>query len=291
MPVLTSSMTAAASGYCEQLVREADKDRFLATLFAPAARRRALFSLYAFSAEIARIRDVAREPMPGEIRLQWWREVVEGGRSEEASAHPVAAGLLKTMADYRLPTQSLTELLGAHAFDLYDDPMPSLLHAEAYATKTSSALFELASKILEGPDAAVSNLARHAGIAYALTEQLRLFPRHAARRQLFIPLDILQRYGADPEDVFAGRSTSQLRAALAEMRLHIRGHLTAADDLLATAPAAVLPAFLPIALVRPLLKRMEGRGYDPFGTIDVPQWRRQWALWRAARRPRAVAAR
>ncbi len=78
------SMTADASGYCEQLVREADKDRFLATLFAPAARRPALFALYAFNAEIARVRDIAREPMPGEIRLQWWREVVEGGRSEEA---------------------------------------------------------------------------------------------------------------------------------------------------------------------------------------------------------------
>ena len=283
-------MTADASSYCERLVREADKDRFLATLFAPAARRRALFSLYAFNAEMARVRDVAREPMPGEIRLQWWREVVEGGRSEEGRAHPVGAALLETMAEHSLPRQSLTDLVDARAFDLYDDPMPTLAHAEAYATKTSSALFQLAAKILDA-NAVVDELARHAGIAYALADQLRLFPRHAARRQLFIPLDILQRYNANPEDVFAGKSTLQLRAALAEMRLHIRGHLAAADDRLATAPAAVLPAFLPIALVRPLLKRMERHSYDPFGTVKVPQWRRQWALWRAAQRPRAMAAR
>ena len=284
-------MTADASSYCERLVREADKDRFLATLFAPAARRGALFSLYAFNAEIARVRDVAREPMPGEIRLQWWREVVEGGRSEEARAHPVAAALLETMADHSLPRQPLADSIDARAFDLYDDPMPTLAHAEAYGLKTSSASFQLAAKILGGTEAAVSELARHAGIAYALAEQLRVFPRHAARRQLFIPLDILQRYDANPEDVFSGKSTPQLRAALAEMRLHIRGHLAAADDLLATVPAAVLPAFLPIALVRPLLKRMERHGSDPFATVDVPQWRRQWALWRAARRPRAMAAR
>src|SRR5918992_5792426 len=167
-------MTAAASGYCEQLVREADKDRFLATLFAPAARRPALFSLYAFNAEIARVRDVAREPMPGEIRLQWWREVVEGGRSEEARAHPVASALLDTVTHYRLPVHSLTELVDAHAFDLYEDPMPGLVHAEAYAAKTSATLFDLAAKILGGTDAAVGNLARHAGIAYALVQQLRL---------------------------------------------------------------------------------------------------------------------
>ncbi len=64
--------------YCAALVREADRDRYLATLFAPADRRGALFSLYAFDIEISRIRDVAHEPMPGEIRLQWWREVLEG---------------------------------------------------------------------------------------------------------------------------------------------------------------------------------------------------------------------
>jgi 15-cis-phytoene synthase len=281
---------ADSFGHCEQLVREADKDRFLATLFAAAAQRPALFALYAFNVEIARVRDVAREPMPGEIRLQWWREVVEGQRAEEARAHPVAAALMETVARYGLPAEVLSDLIDAHAFDIYDDPMPSLAHAEAYAAKTSSALFHLAAKILDA-NAAVDDLARHAGIAYACAEQLRLFPRHAARRQLFIPLDILQRYGATPEDIFAGKATPELRAALAEIRLHIRGHLAAANDLLATAPATVLPAFLPVALVRPLLKRMEDRGYDPFGVIDVPQWRRQWTLWRAARRPRLLAAR
>lgn len=282
---------ADSFGHCEQLVREADKDRFLAALFAPAAQRPALFALYAFNAEIGRVRDVAREPMPGEIRLQWWREVVEGERAEEARAHPVAAGLMETVAQYGLPVQMLSDLIDAHAFDLYDDPMPSLVHAEAYAAKTSSALFLLAGTILHGADAAPDDLAHHSGTAYGFAEKLRLFPRHAARRQLFIPLDLLQRYGANPEDIFAGKVTPALRAALAEMRLHIRGHLAAAHDLLATAPAAVLPALLPVALVRPLLKRMERRGYDPFGAIDVPQWRRQWTLWRAARHPRAMAAR
>jgi 15-cis-phytoene synthase len=282
-------MTAEASNHCEQLVREADKDRFLATLFAPAAKRPALFALYAFNAEIARIRDVAREPMPGEIRLQWWREVVEGGRAEEARAHPVAVALRETMVRHSLPEQALANLVDAHAFDLYDDPMPTLAHAEAYAAKTSSVLFQLAAQILAGE--AVGDLARHAGIAYAFAQWLQQFPRHAARRQLYVPLDILQRYGAKLEDVFAGKATPELRAALAEMRLYIRGHLTAASGLLAKAPSEVLPAFLPIALVRPLLKQMERPGYDPFAPVDVAQWRRQWVLWRAARRPRTMAAR
>ena len=64
------------AAHCAALVREHDRDRYLATLFAPAETRDALFALYAFAAEIGRVRDVAREPMPGEIRLQWWRDAI-----------------------------------------------------------------------------------------------------------------------------------------------------------------------------------------------------------------------
>ncbi len=284
-------MTPVATDHCENLVREADKDRFLATLFAPAAQRPALFAIYAFNAEIVRVRDLAREPMPGEIRLQWWREVVEGARREEARAHPVAAALTETMTQYRLPPQALVDLIDAHAFDLYDDPMPSLVHAEGYAQKTASAVFGLAAMILSGPGSAGGDLALHAGAAYAFAEQLLLFPRHAARRQLYIPVDILRRYGVSLEAIFAAEATTALRAALAEMRLHIRGHLAAAQDLLAVAPAAALPAFLPLSLVRPMLKPMERRGYEPFAPVELSQWRRQWILWRGARHPRAVATR
>src|SRR5262245_23549166 len=93
--------------YCRALVREADSERYLATLFAPAEQRSALFSLYAFDIEVSRIRDLAREPMPGEIRLQWWREVLEGQRTGEAAANPVSAALLATLFRHRLAVVKL----------------------------------------------------------------------------------------------------------------------------------------------------------------------------------------
>ncbi len=48
-----------------------------------------------------------------------------------------------------------------------------------------------------------------------------------------------------------------------------------------------MPAFLPAALVAPMLKRLE-RDADPFAPHPLPQWRRQWLLWRAARDPRRI---
>src|SRR5271157_5432659 len=58
------------------LVRRHDRDRFQTVLFAPAARREALFALYAFNYEIARVRESVTEPMIGQIRLEWWRESI-----------------------------------------------------------------------------------------------------------------------------------------------------------------------------------------------------------------------
>jgi phytoene synthase len=271
----------ASYRHCEQLVRAADKDRYLATLFAPAETRGPLFALYAFDVEIAGVRGRAREPMAGEIRLQWWRDVLGGERSGEAAANPVAAALIDTIRRFDLPAEPLLDLIEAHSFDLYDDPMPTLAALEAYGRKTSSALFAQAARIC-GADA--GEAAAHAGLAWRITELLRDVARHASRRQLFAPEDVLARHGARPDDIFAGRSTAELHEALAELRGVARRHFMTFEATLPALPVAAMPALLPVALVPGYLSAMERPAYDPFKTaVNVPQWRRQWALWRAAR--------
>jgi phytoene synthase len=267
--------------HCEHLVRAADKDRFLATLFAPANRRGALFALYAFNVEIARVREVVRDPMAGEVRLQWWCDALERPGSGEAKGSPVASALLDTIVRFRLPVSSLIALIEARAFDLYSDPMPTLAALEAYANHTSSTLINLAARILD-PRADVPAAAGEAGAAYAFAGLLRAFPLHASRGQLFVPLELLERHGASPQDVLAGRPGSEISAALGDMRGIAQQHFAAYRA--AAIPPAVAPAFLPAALVPLYLKRLDRSWRAPFRMVDVPPWRRQWALWRAARR-------
>ncbi|HKS64468.1 MAG TPA: squalene/phytoene synthase family protein, partial [Xanthobacteraceae bacterium] len=109
-----------AFAHCEALLRAADRDRFLATLFAPAEHRDALFALYAFNVEITRVREAAREPLAGEIRLQWWNDVLDGTGRGEVAAYPEAAALLASMARYHLPAGRFEALIAARRFDLYD---------------------------------------------------------------------------------------------------------------------------------------------------------------------------
>src|ERR1019366_1424319 len=274
--------------HCAALVREADRDRYLATLFAPAAQRDALFALYAFNVEISRVRELAREPLPGEIRLQWWREVLSGERAGEGAAHPVAAALRETLARYGFVGTPLLELIAERIFDLYDEPMATVGDLELYGIRTQSPVFAMAAGILKPGDMPPELFTLDAGVAYTIAGILRSFGRHALRRQLYVPLEVLERHQVRPADIFAERMSVRSLAALAEMRTMARGNLAAAQGKLESAPAEILPAFLPVALVGPQLRRMERPAYQPFAPQQISPLRRQWQLWRAARDPRRI---
>jgi phytoene synthase len=272
-----------AAAYCAELVRRRDPDRYFADLFAPAHARPHLLAIHAFNAEVARVGEIVSEPLPGEMRLQWWRDALEAG---DAGGNPVAAALLDTIAAFRLPVAAFLTLLEARTFDLYNDPMPDRAAVEGYAGDTASSLFQLAAIVLAGGrDPGSADAAGHAGVAYALTVLLRAFPLHAARKQLFLPADAFAAHSVEVETVYARENTVSIAAALADLRALARSHLRQGREALRGLPAAIAPAFLPLALVEPYLRRMERPDYQPFGPpVELPQWRRQWILWRASKR-------
>jgi len=274
-----------AFAYCAELVRTADRDRFIASLFASAERRGPLQALYAFNSELARVRDAARTALPGEIRLQWWADVISRERDDEAKANPVAAALLATIERHHLRREMLLDLIEARRFDLYDDPMIRLDDLETYIRRTSSSLISLAALILA--EAEFEAVAGPAGLALGLAQILRAFPIHAARRQLYLPTEILDRHQVALHDLFAGRSAAGLAAAFADLRELARRHLASAEPEIKALPQEAVPAFLPVALVRPWLDRSERS--DPFAPTELAPWRRQWLIWRATRNPARIA--
>lgn len=282
----TEGGLAFAFQHCEALVREGDPDRYFATLFAPAASRPHLFALYAFSLTIARTREAAANPMAGEIRLQWWRDALQGEARGDVMANPVAAALTDAIVTHKLGRQPFVDLIDARVFDLYDDPMPRVNDLEGYCGETASALIRLASLVLAGgvePGGAAA--AGHAGVAYGVTGLLRALPWHARQGQVYLPVDLLQRSGVTREDIVTGRGGPGLVGVAADMRALARRHLDAYAAARGTVAPAARAAFLPVALVEPYLAAMERPGYDPLNSvIEIPRWRRLWRLWRGARR-------
>ena len=282
-----SDDTTALETHCLAVLRDTDRDRYLACLLAPADRRGSLAALYAFHAEIARVRDIVHEALPGEIRLQWWREVLEGERRGEALANPLAAALLACVEAHRLPVPVLTDMIEARIFDLYDDPMESRAALEGYAGETASALIQLASLVLDPDNAPASaEAAGHAGVAQTVAGVLAMLPVHRRRGQVYLPADLLSATGLSAEALLAGSDREAAARAVEAFAGLGRDHLAKARAA-GGISSANLPAFLPVSLVEPVLRRAEKAGADALDKpLQPPQWRRQWWMWRALRRGR-----
>ncbi len=265
-----------------ELVRAADPDRYLSALYAPEDRRDALMALAAFNAEVAAVRDRISQALPGEIRLQWWRDTIAAG--DEGTGHPVAAALIRTIRDHGLPKQAFENYLEARIFDLYDDPMPTRGDLEGYCGETASALIQLAAMILD-PKAAPAHaeLAGRAGCAQAITGLLRQLHKHRRRGQCFVPRDILAAVGSAPETFLSGDGGPAAPRAVAAMIALAREHLGEFEAAAADLPPSLRPAFLPLALTRPGLDRMAGSEAAVLErSIDIPAWRKHWLLFRRA---------
>ena len=269
--------------FCADLVRGHDFARYAATLFVPPEQRRGLLAIYAFNVEICRVREQVSQPLPGEIRLQWWTDVLAGAGHGGVDGNPVAAELLRANDHWRLPKERLTRLISEHQFDLYNDPMPTMAALEGYIDDTCSALFALSAAIAGRPSAEIEHLARHAGLAQGLTQVIAALPQDAARQQLFVPLQLLESHGSGLEEVFTGQPTPGLRAALAQLIDQAREHLRAARALLADTPPAIKPVFLPLALVGRDLKAMARHDSLPLRPRAKSRLRILWTEWRAAR--------
>ncbi|WCK03363.1 phytoene/squalene synthase family protein [Agrobacterium tumefaciens] len=267
---------------CLATLRDTDRDRYLACLLSPADKRDALAALYAFNAEIARIRDSVREALPGEVRMQWWRDLIDGNPHGDSQSHPVAAALMTTIEQYRLPRPVLGNMIEARIFDLYDDLFEDRNALEGYAGETASALIQLASLVLSAEDAAQSaEAAGHAGVAQAMAGMLLLMPLHRRRGQVYIPADMLAAAGLDRETFLAGQDRQRIGIAVEIFAAHALDHIEKARR--ATISKNLFAAYLPVALSGPVIAAARKAGAGVFdGDLQVSQLRRQWLLAKAS---------
>jgi len=276
---------AADADFLMQSLREVDPDRHLSILYAPSDKRDALAALYLFNGDIAAIRDRVREPLPGEMRIQWWRDALAASESA-AAGHPVAEALRRAISCYRLPLDAFEHYLDARVFDLYDDPMPSRSDLEGYCGETASAIIQLAALILDPKAAAsFSEAAGHAGCAQAIAGLLLLLPLHRSRGQCYVPNDVLAAAGTDRDGFLAGIDTTAIERVLSAMVALGREHVTKFEQAAQGMPAGLRPAFLPASLATVNLNLVSRRGADALQRTDnLSPLRKHWIMLRRALR-------
>lgn len=246
---------------CAGLVERGDPDRFAATMAAPVPVRAALFPLYAFNVEVSRAPWVTAEPMIAEMRLQWWRDVLdEIAEGKGVRRHEVATPLSRVLdAD---AARALDSLIEARRWDISPQAHEDDAALDAYLDATGGTLLRVAARSLG--DDTDGSAAQALGRAAGLAAYLRAVPELQARNR--IPL-----VDGRPEGV----------VALARRGLQWLDEARAAR---ATAPPIARPALIAGWLAGPVLKRaVSNPARVADGTLRPPEGRvRARLAWVAA---------
>ncbi len=228
-----------------EAARALEPDRYLAALYAPEPGRRTLMALAAFQGEIARIPMTVREPLLAEIKLQWWRDALQMLMQDNATGHPVADALAEGLRSGRLPIGLAAGMIDAaaepRAISAWSDPQALRSHLH----KGHGAAFTLAARALGATYSQdLEAAAQTSGLAYGLARSL----------------------ANQPHGDGAARA-----ALIARCRTALPGAVSAVSRL----DSALLPGFLPLAMVRAYLWQASSQN------TDVSALQRWWRLWRA----------
>jgi NADH dehydrogenase [ubiquinone] 1 alpha subcomplex assembly factor 6 len=258
------SMDKTALSYCAREVRDHDHDRYLTALFIPAPYREAVFALYAFNGEVARTREAVSEPILGQIRLQWWREAVEGVYQDKVREHPVVEGLSEAVRRFGLAQAQFETLLDARADDLDDTPPADLAALEAYASATSGTLSVMAMTVLGFAEGTPLRAAHLVGTAWALIGLMRAVGFHAQAQRLYLPDDLLHGHSVDRRALFDLNPSPALNQVVRDVTRRAADLLAEARSLKGDVPRAARCGLLLATLADRHLRDMMRADYDPF---------------------------
>ncbi|MEE2759876.1 MAG: squalene/phytoene synthase family protein [Pseudomonadota bacterium] len=261
-------------------VRERDWERFICALFAPNERRQALFAILAFNAELARTRSVVSEPLLGEVRLQWWRDAL-ATIYDDTGVVPVGSPLLADLASairrYHLPRQVLDAMIDARSADLEMAPHADLDALLAYASATSGGVTELTLYALgayagegEGdvePYATIRRAGARVGTAWSLIGLIRASEFMAAEGHTFLPRQLLDQVGLNPEKVIAGEFSPPLAELLQLIAGVASQYILECQAVRDQMPKICVPAFLPAGMAGRYLQRLRRAQFNPTGGV------------------------
>ncbi|WP_316862362.1 squalene/phytoene synthase family protein [uncultured Cohaesibacter sp.] len=275
--------------YCQTKLKKNAAFLHFSALTVTEEARPATMALYAFYAELSRIsRQVTSQEM-GEIRLQWWNDVVEDATIDGqkgcglANIGPLASALKQIQRQYNLPQPELLNIIRSRSFDVGTTPMPNLEAYQAYVMALNASLLRLTMQILNnGEPATIENdLIVHSSLAIGLANHLFYWPQDARRNKLFLPLDAFARQEVSVTGIFDIETSSGLHAALEDLcQLALAHHFKAKSHLASlkkTAQSHLAPAFLGLAISEKMIKM---RQKHPTKDLTLPLWRGYWKIWR-----------
>jgi len=272
-----------------QMARASAYDRYIqALLVKPKHLRTDFLILAAFHGELARIPVLVREPMMGEIRLQWWQDAVAATEFMAADAAPdFGSPLANHVADLiaRFPTarEEFLRAINARRAELDVDAFAHPSDFETYLDGVGSTLLRVGFEVLGADeDATATEALRAAGHAVGCADVALRLPRLAA-------LGRLPNFSAEPRHVETPELdwSHQMSQAIEALEHHALTSVKAYRTLQSSLSTQMTQAVLPLALVEPYFKALQGKRNNPLQSENPKSpLARFFRLWWAARHQR-----
>jgi len=271
-------------GYCKELVRKHDYESFLLAPFYPKHAQAGYFAIKAFSVELAMVQDNVSNVTIGAMRMQFWRDALQGCVQGRPPQHPIALALHDAMQRAHLPVYHFKRIIDAREAELHAPTHLTMDSLTAHAESTSSTVLYLLLSLLSLSSSTLSHAASHLGIAQTISTLIRALPFHAGHGRMIIPAEITAKHGVSQEDVFRqGPEARGIEEAVFDFATVGNDHLVKAretfkrEDKERTRAMGVFLAGVPVSNV---LLRLEKEKFNAFGRgLQIRSWRLAWLVW------------
>ncbi|MDV7338784.1 squalene/phytoene synthase family protein [Terasakiella sp. A23] len=251
-------MTSALS-LCAQEIQKTDHDQFLCGLYASDDTRDAFYALQLFAIETTRIRDMVNEPQLGHMRIQWWRDLIDGvyADQEAHSENGTHREFIEAIRPKKIDKALFERYLNARSFDLEDqahDDLPALMR---YLEATGGSIAQMKANVL-GAD----NLetAARIGTAQGLCDLMKTLPYQARTGRCKIPKSLLKKHDFTLKDFMDFKPNPAINACVKELASEVQKLITQARTDKAPSNAVLLSTIA----MEDYLKRLNKVDYDPF---------------------------
>ena len=206
----------------KRIVKKSGSSFFWSMRLLPAAKRQAMYTIYAFCRHIDDIVD-GDTPLAEKIELlQMWRQEINNIYDKKVPATDIGRKIYKNCMRFKLPKEEFIRLIDAVSMDI-PNPLqaPSMERFLQYCRGVAGVPGSLSLRIFGCQDEAlIEALSVSLGNALQITNILRDVKEDAEMNRLYIPREILQKAGissTDPSTVVVDKNLVISREEVAKI--------------------------------------------------------------------------
>jgi 15-cis-phytoene synthase len=266
--------SSEAQAYCTAVTKRSGSNFYYSFFFLPAARRAAMYTVYAFCKEVdSAVDETPSGSDPAEAIRRWRAEVaaVYGG----TPTHPVAISLAGHVRHLGIPREYLDELINGVEMDLSTTRYITFDELSRYCYRVACVVGLICLRIFGTRDPRTTDYAVNLGMAFQLTNILRDLGADADRGRIYLPLEDLTRFGYAEDLLLQRRYSPRFNSLMAFQCKRVHEFYDNAHAILESLPLADRKALTPAEMMRGvyerILLRIEQADYRVFGPrISVP---------------------